>query len=411
MPGILMRDVIYHGEVTDLLLEEMRLTPAPRHWPDDALILPARGLVAMPGVVDVHVHFRDPGFTEKEDILSGARAAAAGGVTTVLCEPNTRPVIDTVAAVQDFTSRVQEARIPVAVYPKSALTAQQLGEQLVDIAALEPLVPAFSDDGEPVVNRDLLIEAFRTTGHVITAHCEETPRSAERVRSTLGQGPELARETELIQLHVDALARAGSGRLHVQHVSLAASLEPLRYARKAGLPVTAEVTPHHLLLCAEDIPADRNADWKMNPPLRSRADMLALRAALAAGLIDIVATDHAPHTGEEKSRGWDHAPFGCIGLETALPACLSLVREGALSFTRLTEAMSLAPARLLPAHFQSGMEGNVTLVDLDAAWTVDPDHFYSRARNCPFAGRRFTGKPVITIAGGQLVYTEGRVQF
>ena len=421
MPALLIHEVELAGEVTDLLVDVQRITAPSSPVCADVDVIEARGLTALLSPIDVHVHFRDPGLTEKEDLLSGARAAAAGGFPTVLCEPNTRPVIDTPEQVSIFAERVAHLGIPLAVYTKAAVSRGQQGEGLTDIPALrQARAAALSDDGEPLLNEELLIAALRASvvaGEaplVLTAHCEETPRSAEKVRVTLGAGLAMAREVEIIRLHLQALEAAACGRLHIQHVSLAESVTLIAQAKRLGLAVTAEATPHHLLLCAEDIllrVGEPDANWKMNPPLRSRADMLALRRALAEGIINMVATDHAPHTPAEKAQSWDAAPSGVIGLETAMGAYLSLVRDETISLPRLNEALNLAPARLLPSWATPDLAGSLTLVDLNAAWTVDPGKFYSKARNCPFAGHSFSGKVVCTIAKGQVVYRDGEVNF
>jgi dihydroorotase len=322
--------------------------------------------------------------------------------------------MDQAEGVSAFRARVADLPLPLGVHTKAAVSYGQAGETLTDVPALTAAgAVALSDDGEPLVHYDLLLQAFRAAGDlVLTAHCEETPRAAAKVAAVLGAGAPMCREAELIRLHLAALADAGTGRLHIQHVSLAASVELIAGAKRRGLAVTAEVTPHHLLLCAEEIPArdgGPDANWKMNPPLRGRADMLAMRRALADGVIDLIATDHAPHTVAEKAQGWDVAPFGIIGLETALGAVYSLVHDGTLTASQLTLAMATRPATLLPAWARS--RGDLVLLDPAATWTVDPERFYSKARNCPFAGMTFTGKATHTIARGRLVMAEGVVLF
>lgn len=421
MTALLLREVMCDGEVTDLLVEETRIARVVDAVNEPVSIIEGRGLSVLPAPIDVHVHFRDPGFTEKEDLLTGARAAAAGGFSTVLCEPNTRPVIDTSDQVSIFYNRASSLAIPLSVLTKAAVTIGEQGETLTDVPALAAAgAVALSDDGEPLVNVEVLKSAFRATAAddaiplVITAHCEETPRAAAKVRAALGTGPEMAREVEIIRLHLQALTEAGNGRLHIQHVSLTESVALIADAKRCGLSVTAEVTPHHLLLCAEDIPrmdGEADANWKMNPPLRSRADMMAIRCALATGIIDMVATDHAPHTLAEKAVGWDDAPLGVIGLETAMGVYLSLAHDGAISWKRLLDALGAAPARLLPAWASSCIGGSLTLVDTRAKWCVDPNSFYSKSRNCPFAGRMFHGKVIFTIAQGRVVCQDGQVLF
>lgn len=420
MPGILIRDVAYWGEVTDLLVTDGMVIPGASTLSDDVEVIEGRGLTAIPGLVDVHVHFRDPGLTAKEDLLTGARAAAAGGYTTVLCEPNTKPVIDTPEAVQAFYEHMQALGIPLGVYTKAAVTYGEEGEAVTCIPALAiNQATAMSDDGEPLVHADVLVQAFHASvvdGDVLvlTAHCEETPRSAAKVRAALGDGPAMRREVEIIRHNIAALERAGVGRLHIQHISLAESAVVIADAKRRGLAVTAEVTPHHLLLCDEDIPQrgdGPDANWKMNPPLRSRADMLAMRRALAEGVIGMIATDHAPHTPDEKAQPWEIAPFGIIGLETAFGACMSLVHDGALTFQQLVEAMSIRPASLLPRWLQAALGSDLTLVDTQKLWSVEPETFYSKSRNCPFAGMTMHGQAIYAICRGEMVMAEGSVLF
>ena len=422
MPGLLIKNVEYKGAIGDYFFRMQDQRGFLFDFGKWDHVIDGTGLILIPPLFDRHVHFRDPGFTEKEDLLSGARAAAAGGYSHVCCEPNTRPVIDTPEAVSAFSQHVRELQLPIMVRTKCALTLGQRGDELVDIRALG--MKGFSEwsnhlssDGEPVVDRELLIQAFRqaalnedNNNSDIDLHCEETPNSSVHLRSVLGDGPAMAREPELIRLAISALAEAIRGAdLHIQHVSMAASLPLISEAKRSGsgMCVTAEVTPHHLLFCEEDIllrNGEHDPNWKMNPPLRSRADMLAMRKALADGTIDYIATDHAPHTSAEKACGWDKAPFGVIGLETAFGACMSLVHAGELSFSRLVEAMS-------GSIYSIGGSGCATLIDPRHSWTVDPDKFYSKGRNCPFAGMTFTGKPVYTIAFSKLVMAEGEVLF
>ncbi len=401
----LIKNVSYKGVISDLPIGE-----AINGNYDE--VIDGTGLIAVASFVDVHVHFRDPGQTEKEDLLTGARAAVAGGYGRVICEANTSPVIDSLAKVQAFYARVKELQLPIIVDTKCALTIGQQGEQLVDIAGLKESYPGiiFSSDGEPVTDRELLINAFRAAGNnEIHLHCEETPRSHERVVAVLGEGEYLSREVELIKLALSALTEAGIGCLHIQHVSLAESVAIIAEAKERGLNVTAEVTPHHLLFCAEDIPAG-DTNWKMNPPLRSRNDMMAVRKALADGIIDVIATDHAPHTIADKAKPWDEAPFGVIGLETAFGACMTLVHSGELSFDRLIVAMT-DNYYSEKNYWERQLVYGLTLLDLNKKWVVDPASFYSKSRNCPFTGMTLIGKPVYMIRDCQVLMADGEVLF
>ena len=293
MSGILIREVAYRGESVNLLLAGHKAELAPAQPMHDVQVIEARGLTAISPLWDGHVHFREPGFTDKEDLLSGARAMAAGGYLLADCEPNTRPVIDTCAAVDAHYQRLRALDLPVQISTKVALTRGQRGEELIDITddlLLTAGISGISSDGEPVVDRALLVQALRKVNGrtAIALHCEETPQAAPRIREVLGAGAPFAREPELIRLALQAMEEAGGvGEwIHLQHVSLAESVQLIAAAKQHKLHVTAEVTPHHLLLCEEDIPlrgGEPDANWKMNPPLRSRADMLAVRRALAAG--------------------------------------------------------------------------------------------------------------------------------
>lgn len=407
MSGVLMKNVEYLGAVGDYLVSAEDIT----RLGDYSHVIDGTGLLLLPAFHDRHVHFRDPGQTEKEDLMSGARAAAAGGYTSVLCEPNTRPVIDSLEALEAFDAQVLMNVVGVNIQMKCALTLGQHGKQLVDIAGITAnWIREFSSDGEPVVDRHLLITALRLVKWApIHLHCEETPRSHEAVTAALGPGTDMTREADLIRMAISALEEAGTGWLHIQHVSLAQSSRLIAEAKSRGLEITAEVTPHHLLFCNEDIPvhaSELNANWKMNPPLRSRVDMMAMRQAFNTGTIDWLATDHAPHTPVEKANGWDAAPFGVIGLETAFSAAMSLVHSNEIDFWRLANA--ICDFRELPGE---PISNSVTLVDPNHVWTVDPDKFYSKGRNCPFAGMTFKGKPMYTIVGGRVVMAEGEVLF
>lgn len=378
---ILIKNVSSNGEIKDITCGGPALSDESKYFQ----VIDGTGLLAVPAFVDVHVHFRDPGQMEKEDLLTGTRAAVAGGYGHVICEANTSPVIDSLEKVQAFYARVKELQLPISVDTKCALTIGQQGEHLVDIAVLKENYPSiiFSSDGEPVTDPKLLIKAFHAAGNnEIHLHCEETPRSHEHVVAVLGEGVYLSREVELIELAIVALDSVGTGRLHIQHVSMAKSVELIAKAKVRGLAITAEVSPHHLTLCTDDVPTG-DANWKMNPPLRSHADMMAMRVALAEGTIDIIATDHAPHTIAEKAKPWDEAPFGIIGLETAFGACMTLVHDGELSFERLIEAMT---------GNDRSLDHGVTLINHNEEWVVNPDTFKSKSRNSPFSGKTFKGK-------------------
>ncbi len=410
MSSFLITDVQYCGETVNLLVDEKGYSVSTGNPDNEHQLINGKGLTALPGFIDVHVHFRDPGLTDKEDILTGARAAAAGGYTLVTPEPNTRPVIDNVNDYMILRDRMN--KLPVTVMQKAAVTLGQQGIELSDLPALfKEGSPAFSDDGEPIVNEEILTAAFRTLSSlpgcpIITAHCEETPKSSRKVISSLGEGNEMMREPEIVQCNISSLRKAGCGRLHIQHVSMTETVEIIANAKSEGLNVTAEVTPHHLFLSSEDI-VDGDANWKMNPPLRSKSDVIAMRKGLSGGIIDIIATDHAPHTVAQKSNGWDKAPFGIIGLETAFALIYQLVLEGILPFNSIAELMSLKPERII--FNEKKINTGLVMVDLHKKWTVES--FYSKSSNSPFIGRQMTGKVIHVINKGRIITADGAVNF
>lgn len=378
-------------------------------------IIEAAGLLVTPGLIDVHVHLRQPGGEAKETIASGTAAAVAGGFTTVACMPNTSPPLDTPERVREVI-RIAEAEGHCRVLPIACLSHGREGRQLVDFAALAAAgAMAFSDDGDGLASDALMDQAFRelaALGRVAIQHCE-TP---DFPRGVLHDGP-VARDLGLPGLHPLSeilmiardlvLSELHRARYHVAHVSTAHGVELVRRAKQGGVPVTAEVCPHHLLLTDE---ACRGLDpnTKMHPPLRPAEDVAACIAGLLDGTIDLVATDHAPHTPAEKAAGFAAAPAGIIGLETALPlAVRALVEPGRLDWYRLIELLSTAPARAfqLPGGaLRPGAPADVTIIDPAARWTIDPARFRSRSRNCPFAGWEVQAQVVCTIVAGQVRY-------
>ncbi|HXF82402.1 MAG TPA: dihydroorotase [bacterium] len=406
------------SERADVLIEGGRIAAvgvgiaAGRHE-----VIDADGLLVVPGLIDMHVHLRDPGQTHKEDILSGATAAASGGFTTVACMPNTDPPLDHPVALAYVRSRAEEAACRIA--PIAAITRNRAGRELAPLAALAAAgAVAFSDDGAAVADAGLLRLAMRyatMTGRPIIEHCEDAALSAGGV---VHDGPHAAvlglagipSESESVIVARDLLiAEAVGARLHIAHVSSAQSVRLIREAKRRGVRVTAEVTPHHLVLTDTDV-GEFDADRKMNPPLRGEADRAELREALADGTIDAIATDHAPHAPEEKLVEFDRAPFGVIGLETAVGVILThLVAPGLLSLDQMVRAMSWAPARILglPAGtLAAGTPADVTVIDPHRRWTVRAEAFASRARNTPFDGWTLTGKAVLTVVGGRPRYSE-----
>jgi dihydroorotase len=374
-------------------------------------ILYAKGLVLLPGFVDMHVHLREPGQEHKENIASGTRAAAAGGVTTVAAMPNTSPALDEPGIV----GRVARARSMVRVVPVAALTRGRAGRVLVDLDACRAAgAAAFSDDGTWLESEALMREALAwsaTTSALVISHCEVPGHGGVLhdgpVAERLGvKGIPASVEVEAVRRDL-ALAKATGGRLHLAHLSCAASVDLLRAAKGEGVHVTAEVTPHHLLL-TEDAALTFGTDAKVNPPLRTEADRRALVGALADGTVDAIASDHAPHAAAEKARGLAEAPFGISSLDVLLP----LVWEGLVGEARLLEAASATPARLLglePVRLEPGARADLVLVAPKTRWTVDPGAVRSKGRNSPWGGRVVTGKVMLTLVAGVIAHAEPTV--
>lgn len=372
----------------------------------------ARGAVLAPGLVDLHVHLREPGQSAKETIETGTAAAAAGGFTAIACMPNTNPVIDRVEWIEWLLMRAgKSARC--RVLPIAAVTHGQKGEQLTDMHALaEAGAVAFSDDGRPVASAAVMrhaLEYARELGRPIVGH-EEDPDLARDghmnegpVATRLGiKGIPGAAESIMVRRDVELAALTG-GRVHLAHLSVAESFEALRDAKRRGLPVTGEVCPHHWTL-TEDAVGDYDMMAKMNPPLRSARDREAAIRAIADGTVDCLATDHAPHTAAEKAQPFDAAPFGIVGLETALGLTLThLVMPGHVSLARAIALWTEAPRRVfgLPeVKLEPGFPADLVLFDPEEPWTVEPEKFLSKARNTPFGGHRLLGKVHLTVCAG-----------
>ncbi len=380
-------------------------------------VIDAADKIIAPGLVDMHVHFRDPGQTHKEDMLSGAGAAARGGFTAVACMPNTIPPIDHPTVVEYVKSRARAAAC--RVYPIAAITRGQTGGELSPFAALAASgAVALSDDGVSVASAGLLRRAMSyasTFNLPVIEHCEDASLSDGGVMhegawsTVLGLRGIPASSEETIVARDLLLAEATGARLHVAHVSTAGSVRLIRDAKRRGVRVTAEVTPHHLVLTDEAVQGF-DANFKMNPPLRSASDVEAVREGLIDGTIDAIATDHAPHAAEEKSVEFDAAPFGVIGLETALGVIWTeFVETGMLSATETIRKMSTMPASILKVpggNLSPGAPADLVLIDPDLKWTVDAATFASKSRNTPFDGWMLTGKTVLTIVGGEIKHSE-----
>jgi dihydroorotase len=418
--GTLVDPVARSAAPGDVLVDDGRIvaTGAPGSFAaGDATEYGARGLLVLPGLVDMHVHLREPGYEYKETIATGVKAALAGGFTSLACMANTEPVNDSAAVTQFIIDRARIAG-GARVYPIGALSVGLKGERLAEIGEMHRAgIVAVSDDGRPVMHAGLMrraLEYTRMFGLPIIAH-EEDEHLADggvmnegTIALRLGlRGTPAAAEEVMIARDI-SLVRLTGGRLHLAHISTAGAVALVREAKAEGLPVTAEVTPHHLFLTEEAVEG-YGTDAKMAPPLRTRADVDALRAALADGTIDAIATDHAPHHRDEKEVEFECAANGVVGLETALPLALRLVAEGVADLPTIVARMTVGPARVLglPAGtLAAGAAADLTLVDPARRWRVEARSFRSKGRNTPFEGWDVAGRAVAVLVGGRLVHEE-----
>ena len=405
-------------EVADVYLADGKVQALGRDLgrPDDALVLDAAGKIVAPGLIDLHVHLREPGQEDIETVATGAMAAAAGGFSAVCAMPNTDPVTDNQAAVGFIVSQAQRAE-KARVYPIGAVSLGQKGQQLAEFGELVGAgAVAVSDDGKPVVSSHLMrtaLEYARTFGIPVADHCEEPTLSAggvmhEGLVSTrLGLKGIPAAAEEIMVARDILLAELTGGHVHLCHMSTRGSVELIRRAKDRGIRVTAEACPHHFTLTHEACEG-YNTNAKMNPPLREPEDREAIRQGLRDGTIDVICTDHAPHHYDAKEREFDDAPNGIIGLETALGLAMTeLVESGLLSLAELVLRMSVLPARifgLAGGTLAPGAAADVVVLDPAARWVVRPELFYSKSRNTPFAGRELRGRADATIVRGRVVF-------
>ena len=409
--------------VADVLIDEGRIAAVGPNLkvPGGATKIDAKGRLVLPGFVDLHVHFREPGFEYKESIQSGAAAAVAGGFTSVCCMPNTNPVNDNQAITEFMLERAKTAGL-ANVFPIGAITKGLEGKELAEIGDLRRAgCVAISDDGKPVMNSLVMRRAMEYAlafDVAVVDHCEDLHLAEggcmnEGVVSTeLGlPGMPSAAEDVMVSRNI-ALAELTGARLHLAHISTEGSARMVREAKSRGLRVTAEACPHHFTITEETV-RGYNTYAKMNPPLRTEKDVQAIKEGLRDGTIDAIATDHAPHATQEKQLGFAEAPVGIVGLETALPLTLALVEEGILSLESAVDKLSTAPAKvfgLAKGTLAIGADADVTIVDQHEQWEVDPAKFFSKSRNTPFAGWKVKGRVRTTIVSGRVVFKASRAE-
>ncbi|GMA65101.1 dihydroorotase [Alicyclobacillus fastidiosus] len=405
---------------TDVLIEDDRIVAVGDVGAVADCRIDATGCYVTPGLVDIHVHFRDPGFPEKETIASGARAAAAGGITSVVCMPNTYPTVDEPGVVEYVLRTAAEQGI-VRVHTTASITKGLKGKEITEMPALAKAgAVTFTDDGKSVMDPVILLEAFKWAARLglpITSHCEDHNLvragaiNRGEVSKALGDVgiPSLAEE--LVVARDILFAEHTGARLHLQHVTTAGGVQLIREAKARGVRVTGEATPHHFSV-TDQLVLTQGALAKVNPPLRTQADVDAVVAGLQDGTLDVIATDHAPHTWDEKQRGLQQAPFGFVGLETSVGMTFThLVHTGKLSVFDAIKKMTVVPAQImgLPLpRLHPGAVADITVINPNLEWEVDTARFYTRAKHSPLAGTRLRGKAVQTFVGGRWIYSHER---
>jgi dihydroorotase len=404
-------------QVADLWIRDetiLGIGPQPTAQADRTL--DAQGKIVCPGLIDMHVHLREPGREEDETIATGTAAALAGGVTSVACMPNTEPALDSQAAAEFVYLQADRAG-NANVFPVGAITKGRQGQELAEIGGLvEGGAVAFTDDGSPVVSAEIMrraLEYCRMFNKAVLSHAEDLELTRggvmhegfESMRLGLRGMPAAAEE---VMVHRDIiLAELTGSRLHILHVSTAGSVELIRQARRRGVHVSGEATPHHFTLTDKCL-RSFDSNYKMAPPLRSEQDVQAVIAGLKDGTLEVIATDHAPHAPEKKMRELDQAPNGIIGLETLLPICvMSLIEPGHLTWPQLIEKLTVNPARVLGIDrgtLKAGAKADVSVIDPKAEWTIDPNSFRSKSRNCPFANWKVRGRAHTVLVNGKVKY-------
>ena len=405
------------AERVSVLVEDGRIVSLSKETPDaaGARVIELDHGYLFPGFVDVHVHLREPGFSYKETIATGTRAAAHGGYTAVCPMPNLKPVPDSLENLQPELDAIAKDAV-IHVHPYGAITVGEKGKELADLEDMAPYVVAFSDDGKGVQNPEMMKQAMlraKALGKIIVAHCEDESllnggyiHDGEYARAHGHRGNPSASEWKQVERDLDLVRETGCA-YHVCHVSTKETVALLRKAKAEGLDVTCETTPHYLVF--NDSMLQEEGCFKMNPPIRSEEDRQALIAGILDGTVDMIATDHAPHSAEEKGRGLAHSLFGIVGLETAFPVLYTeLVKPGVLTLEQLIDRMVTNPARRfgIGSALEEGAPADLTVFDLDASYTIQPEDFLSMGKSSPFAGRTVFGKCLLTLSGGEIAWQE-----
>ena len=402
----------------DLLIQEGHIAFSFNHLPDDVEVFDFSNHYIFPGFVDVHIHLREPGFLHKETISTGTQAAAHGGYTSVCAMPNTDPVPDSVHRLKDLHKLISDSAL-VNVYPYASITMGEEGEVLTDIEALSPLAIAFTDDGKGVQSEEMMKEAMvqsKRVGKIICAHCEDESllnggyiHDGDYAKKHNHKGISSESEWKQVERDIRLVKETGCG-YHVCHISAKESVELIRKAKAEGLDVTCETAPHYLVLSDEDLQEDGR--FKMNPPIRSREDRAALIKGIQDGTIDMIATDHAPHSVEEKSKGLEGSAMGIVGLETAFPILYTrLVKKDIISLEKLVELLSIGPKKRfnIGTSLEEGQVADLTVFNLDKKYKIDPEDFKSKGRSTPFAGEEVYGKCMLTMVAGEIVWKSQEV--
>jgi len=417
--GYLLNPATNTEGITDILVEGNQITKIQKNLEEQAdYVVDATNLVVMPGFIDLHVHLREPGFEYKETIESGTKAAAKGGFTSICPMPNTNPAIDSKCMVEYLNLKSKEEG-DVHVLPIGAVTNGQAGDMLADISAMANAgAVAISEDGKSVMNTAIYYEGMKEAakaGIPVFAHCEDKDLVRGGVMNEGNRSRELGFKgitngvEDVIIARDILLAKETGARLHICHCSTKDSVSLIKYAKEAGIPVTGEVCPHHFILTDDDIPSD-DSNYKMNPPLRSKEDVEALKLALKDNIMDVIATDHAPHSAEEKAKSIKDSPFGIVGLETAY--CLTvteLVNTGYLTPMQMVEKLSVNPAKILnidKGNLAVGKIADIVIADPTEEYVIDKNSFVSKGKNTPFHGKRVSGKVKMTIVDGVIKYQE-----